>query len=194
MPQGLSRPPRLGTRWAGWRLGQLRRNTGWRRLAAHIRCTDELVARNHRALRAHASADRAARGARRCRRAATAAGGPRASWRPPRANGLGRPRRMNPLADRGPCETGRFYLRRDLHASSDHPHRERAEFAPVQPGSQSWAARVRLRHLRHRPEQGELVGATTRWFSTEPPTRYVAKLGVDLPGLLVSIRMTAFLS
>ncbi len=30
-----------------------------------------------------------------------------------------------------------------------------------------------------------------RWFSTEPPARYVAKLGVDLPGLLVSIRMTA---
>lgn len=31
-----------------------------------------------------------------------------------------------------------------------------------------------------------------RWFPTWPPTRYVAKLGVDLPGLLVSIRMTAF--
>jgi 2-iminobutanoate/2-iminopropanoate deaminase len=31
-----------------------------------------------------------------------------------------------------------------------------------------------------------------RCFSSEPPTRYVAKLGVDLPGLLVSIRMTAF--
>jgi 2-iminobutanoate/2-iminopropanoate deaminase len=31
-----------------------------------------------------------------------------------------------------------------------------------------------------------------RWFSSEPPTRYVAKLGVDLPGLLVSIRMTAY--
>lgn len=33
-----------------------------------------------------------------------------------------------------------------------------------------------------------------RWFPSEPPTRYVAKLGVDLPGLLVSIRMTALLS
>jgi 2-iminobutanoate/2-iminopropanoate deaminase len=33
-----------------------------------------------------------------------------------------------------------------------------------------------------------------RWFAVDPPTRYVAKLGVDLPGLLVSIRMTAFLS
>lgn len=31
-----------------------------------------------------------------------------------------------------------------------------------------------------------------RWFPADPPTRYVAKLGVDLPGLLVSIRMTAF--
>ena len=32
-----------------------------------------------------------------------------------------------------------------------------------------------------------------RWFPSGPPTRYVAKLGVDLPGLLVSIRMTAFI-
>ena len=31
-----------------------------------------------------------------------------------------------------------------------------------------------------------------RWFPSIPPARYVAKLGVDLPGLLVSIRMTAF--
>src|SRR5689334_12769448 len=31
-----------------------------------------------------------------------------------------------------------------------------------------------------------------RWFPVDPPTRYVAKLGVDLPGLLVSIRMTAY--
>ncbi len=30
-----------------------------------------------------------------------------------------------------------------------------------------------------------------RWFRSDPPARYVAKLGVDLPGLLVSIRMTA---
>jgi 2-iminobutanoate/2-iminopropanoate deaminase len=30
------------------------------------------------------------------------------------------------------------------------------------------------------------------WFPSTPPTRYVAKLGVDLPGTLVSIRMTAF--
>jgi len=30
------------------------------------------------------------------------------------------------------------------------------------------------------------------WFPAEPPTRYVAKLGVEIPGVLVSIRMTAF--
>ncbi|WP_326962145.1 MULTISPECIES: RidA family protein [unclassified Arthrobacter] len=33
-----------------------------------------------------------------------------------------------------------------------------------------------------------------RWFPKDPPTRYVAKLGVDMPGILVSIRMTAFVS
>jgi 2-iminobutanoate/2-iminopropanoate deaminase len=30
------------------------------------------------------------------------------------------------------------------------------------------------------------------WFPVEPPARYVAKLGVEIPGVLVSIRMTAF--
>ncbi|MBM7505797.1 RidA family protein [Agromyces aurantiacus] len=30
-----------------------------------------------------------------------------------------------------------------------------------------------------------------RWFPSAPPTRYVAKLGVEFPGILVSIRMTA---
>lgn len=30
------------------------------------------------------------------------------------------------------------------------------------------------------------------WFPTAPPTRYVAKLGVEIPELLVSIRMTAY--
>ena len=32
------------------------------------------------------------------------------------------------------------------------------------------------------------------WFPAEPPTRYVAKLGVELPGVLVSIRMTAYVN
>lgn len=32
-----------------------------------------------------------------------------------------------------------------------------------------------------------------RWFPSNPPTRYVAKLGVDIPGVLVTIRMTAYL-
>jgi 2-iminobutanoate/2-iminopropanoate deaminase len=31
-----------------------------------------------------------------------------------------------------------------------------------------------------------------KWFPDQPPTRYVAKLGVEIPDLLVSIRMTAF--
>ncbi len=30
-----------------------------------------------------------------------------------------------------------------------------------------------------------------RWFPSDPPTRYAARLGADVPGLLVSIRMTA---
>lgn len=30
------------------------------------------------------------------------------------------------------------------------------------------------------------------WFPTDPPARSVAKLGVELPGILVSVRLTAF--
>jgi reactive intermediate/imine deaminase len=32
-----------------------------------------------------------------------------------------------------------------------------------------------------------------RWFPSDPPTRYVARLGPEPPGVLVSIRMTAYL-
>lgn len=32
-----------------------------------------------------------------------------------------------------------------------------------------------------------------RWFPVDPPTRYAAKLGAEIPGLLVSIRMSAFI-
>jgi 2-iminobutanoate/2-iminopropanoate deaminase len=35
-------------------------------------------------------------------------------------------------------------------------------------------------------------GEYAKWFAAAPPTRYVAKLGVELPGVLVSVRMTAF--
>lgn len=31
-----------------------------------------------------------------------------------------------------------------------------------------------------------------RWFPVDPPARYAARLGAEVPGLLVSIRMTAF--
>jgi reactive intermediate/imine deaminase len=34
----------------------------------------------------------------------------------------------------------------------------------------------------------------TRWFPVDPPARYAAKLGAEIPGLLVSIRMTAFIA
>ncbi len=30
------------------------------------------------------------------------------------------------------------------------------------------------------------------WFPAEPPSRYVARLGVEIPNVLISIRMTAF--
>jgi 2-iminobutanoate/2-iminopropanoate deaminase len=33
-----------------------------------------------------------------------------------------------------------------------------------------------------------------RWFPADPPSRYAAKLGAEIPGLLVSIRMTAFIA
>lgn len=32
------------------------------------------------------------------------------------------------------------------------------------------------------------------WFPTNPPARYAAKLGATIPGILISIRMTAFKS
>jgi 2-iminobutanoate/2-iminopropanoate deaminase len=38
----------------------------------------------------------------------------------------------------------------------------------------------------------EMNDEYARWFPAAPPTRYVARLGVELPGILVSIRMTAF--
>jgi reactive intermediate/imine deaminase len=37
-------------------------------------------------------------------------------------------------------------------------------------------------------------GEYGQWFRTDPPTRYVAKLGVEIPGLLVSIRMSAIVA
>ncbi len=46
-------------------------------------------------------------------------------------------------------------------------------------------------------DPGDFAGMNeeyARWFPVGPPARYVAKLGVQVPGLLVSIRMTAFLS
>ena len=46
--------------------------------------------------------------------------------------------------------------------------------------------------LLARPEDfAELNEAYARHFPENPPTRYVARLGPELPGVLVSVRMTA---
>ena len=46
--------------------------------------------------------------------------------------------------------------------------------------------------LTHSSDFAGLNEEYARWFKAEPPARYVARLGVDIPGVLVSIRMTAF--
>jgi reactive intermediate/imine deaminase len=43
-------------------------------------------------------------------------------------------------------------------------------------------------------DPGDFAGMNeeyVRWFPLDPPARYAAKLGVEVPGLLISIRMTA---
>lgn len=43
-------------------------------------------------------------------------------------------------------------------------------------------------------DPGDFAGMNeeyARWFPDQAPTRYAAKLGAEMPGLLVSIRMTA---
>jgi 2-iminobutanoate/2-iminopropanoate deaminase len=36
--------------------------------------------------------------------------------------------------------------------------------------------------------------AYSEWFPADPPTRYAAQLGAKVPGLLISIRMTAVIT
>ena len=46
-------------------------------------------------------------------------------------------------------------------------------------------------------DPGDFAGMNeeyARWFPADPPTRYAARLGAEIPGLLVSIRMTACLA
>nr|WP_240188645.1 RidA family protein [Nakamurella flavida] len=46
-------------------------------------------------------------------------------------------------------------------------------------------------------DPGDFAGMNeeyAQWFPTDPPARYAAKLGAEIPGLLVSIRMTAVLT
>jgi 2-iminobutanoate/2-iminopropanoate deaminase len=45
--------------------------------------------------------------------------------------------------------------------------------------------------LTHPADFTGMNEAYENWWSIDPPARYVAKLGVEIPGLLVSIRMTA---
>ena len=45
--------------------------------------------------------------------------------------------------------------------------------------------------LTHPEDFAGLNEEYARWFPSASPARYVAKLGVELPGILVSIRMTA---
>ena len=45
-------------------------------------------------------------------------------------------------------------------------------------------------------DPGDFAGMNeeyARWFPADPPARYAAKLGAEIPGLLVSIRMAASL-
>ena len=47
--------------------------------------------------------------------------------------------------------------------------------------------------LLTRPEDFEgLNEEYSRWFQADPPARYVARLGPEPPGVLISIRMSAF--
>lgn len=45
--------------------------------------------------------------------------------------------------------------------------------------------------LTHSSDFAGLNEEYAHWFPSEPPARYVARLGVDIPGVLISIRMTA---
>ena len=54
---------------------------------------------------------------------------------------------------------------------------------------------VEVQILLTRPEDFAALNAVyAGFFPTEPPARSVAKLGVDVPNLLVSIKMTAYVA
>ena len=48
--------------------------------------------------------------------------------------------------------------------------------------------------LTHPADFAGMNAEYAKWFPTDPPVRYVAKLGVDIADLRVSIRMTAFVA
>jgi 2-iminobutanoate/2-iminopropanoate deaminase len=47
--------------------------------------------------------------------------------------------------------------------------------------------------LAHPDDFAGMNEAYAEWLPADPPTRYVARLGPEIPGLLVSIRMTAII-
>jgi enamine deaminase RidA (YjgF/YER057c/UK114 family) len=64
----------------------------------------------------------------------------------------------------------------------------------LQAGGASLDDVVEVGVLLHSPS--DFVGMNeeyAQWFPSDAPTRYAAKLGAEIPGLLVSIRMTAFI-
>lgn len=64
--------------------------------------------------------------------------------------------------------------------------------AIVEAAGGGWDDVVEVGILLTHPEDFDgLNEEYARWFPSDPPARYAAKLGVDVPGLLVSIRMTA---
>ena len=66
--------------------------------------------------------------------------------------------------------------------------------AIVEAGGGTLADVVQVTVLLTRPEDfAGMNEAYGDFFPSEPPTRAVTKLGVELPGVLVSVRMTAFL-
>jgi 2-iminobutanoate/2-iminopropanoate deaminase len=63
----------------------------------------------------------------------------------------------------------------------------------VQAGGGTLADIVHVTVLLTRPEDfGGMNEAYGDFFASEPPTRAVTKLGVELPGVLVSVMMTAY--
>ena len=81
----------------------------------------------------------------------------------------------------------------DAHATADHHDDRRPGLAVVAGASLDDVVEVGV--LLSDPD--DFAGMNeeyARWFPTDPPARYAARLGARIPGLLVSIRMTAIIA